>query len=72
MVENVVSNEWICAKESRRGLILGIATKFAALARESHCSSVGIVLPAAHIRTKHPPHTNQKLHCLQCLAGCDL
>ena len=41
-------------------------------ARESRCSSVGVVPPAAHIRTKHPPNTSQKLHCLKCLAECDL
>ena len=31
MLECVVDNEWIYAKESGRGLILSIVTKFAAL-----------------------------------------
>jgi len=72
MLESVVGNEWFYAKESGRGRILSIVTKFAAFARERPYSSVGIVAQAAHIRTKHPPHTSQKLHCLKCLAGCDL
>jgi hypothetical protein len=54
MVESVVKNEWIYAEESGRGLILSIVTKFAAFATDNHYSSVGIVPPAAHIRTKHP------------------
>jgi hypothetical protein len=34
IVESVVNNEWIYAKESGRGLILSIVTKFAAFDKE--------------------------------------
>jgi hypothetical protein len=72
MVGNVMNNEWIYAKESGRGLILSIVMKSDAFARDNHYSSVGLVPPAAHIRTKRPPNMSQKLRCLKCLAGCDL
>jgi hypothetical protein len=71
-VESVVNSEWIYAKESDHGLILSIVTKFAAFARDNHNCRIGVVPPASHIRTKRPPDTSQKLHCLKCLAGCDL
>jgi hypothetical protein len=73
MLECVMDNEWIYAKESDCGLILSIVMTFAALLGKGINSSVGIVPLTAHIRIKHPPNKSQKLQYLKwCLAGCDL
>jgi len=65
MVESVVNNAWIYAKESGRGLILSIVTKFAAFAGESHYSNVSVVPPSVSYSNQASPTYESKASLLE-------